>query len=116
MSARQSMIHRADLQIDANAGQTDDYNNPLPENWQAHATVACRVYSKMRKEVIDEDKTALIETIRGLFPLTADVSEAYRISNVKDRLGNVLFAGPLSIDTIVRRKDHLESMLERIQS
>lgn len=117
MSVRQAMTMRADLENDANAGQVDTYGNPLPESWQSYLTgVPCRVYSKTRREVIDADKTALVETITGLFPLGADVSEDYRISNVKDRLGTVLFAGPLIIDTIVRRKDHKEASLERIQS
>jgi hypothetical protein len=115
LSARQAMTMRADLENNTASG-TDAYGNPIPPVWATYATVACRVYSKVRNEVIDEDKTALIETIRALFPLNADVSESYRIANVKDRLGTVLFAGPLAIQTIQRRKDHKEAMLERIQS
>ncbi len=115
MSVRQAMIHRAFLENNT-ASTTDDYGNPVAPTWATLATVACRVYSKMRREVIDGDKTALVEDIRALFPKGADVDEDYRIANVKDRLGVVLFAGPLYIDTLVKRPDHQEAMLNRIQS
>ena len=115
MPARQAMTMRADLENNT-ASAKDDFGNPVPPVWATLATVACIAYTKTRKEVIDGDKIVLVEDLRALFSLKADVKESYRIANIKDRLGVVLFAGPLSIDTIQRRRDHIETMLNRIES
>lgn len=115
MSARSSMIHRAEFQQNTESG-TDAYKNPLPPSWGAVTSVACRAYTKVRKEVIDGDKTALIEDLKALFSINASISESDRIANIKDRQGVILFAGPLDIMTIQRRGNHLEASLDRIQS
>lgn len=116
MGARSAMTMRALIEEDT-AGGPDPYGHPLASSWSTKLTdVACRVYSKTRREVIDGDKTALVEDIRAIFPLTTNVIELNRLLNVKDRLGATLFAGPLSIDTLTRRRDHLEAALRRVQS
>lgn len=111
------MTHRAIIERNAEAG-TDPDGHPLPSIWEPYLTLPCRAYTKMRKEVIDGDKTAMIEDIKALFPLEAneDLSEDYRIAKITDRLGAVLFAGPLDILTVQRRSNHLEASLDRIQS
>ena len=111
------MIHRAIIQSNAEAS-TDPDGHPLPPIWVAHKTLPCRAYTKMRKEVIDGDKTAMIEDLKALFSLkdNADLTEDYRITNITDRLGAVLFAGPLDIIAVQRRSNHFEVSLDRIQS
>lgn len=115
MPTRQAMIMRADIQNNT-AVTVDAYGNPVPPVWASLSTVACIAYTKVRKEVIDGDKIVLVEDLKALFPLASGVIEAHRIANIKDRLGAVLFAGPLQIRTIQRRRDHLEASLDRIQS
>ena len=109
------MTMRADIQNNT-AVTTDAYGNPIPPVWAALSTIACLAYTKIRKEIIDGNKIVLVEDLKALFPLKAVVIEAHRIANIKDRLGVVLFAGPLSIRTIQRRRNHLEITLDRIQS
>lgn len=109
------MTMRADVQNNTATG-ADSYGQPDIPVWAVKATVACLVWTKVRREVIDGDKTALVEDIRAIIPADAAVVEADRISNVKDRAGTVLFAGPLAIDTIQKRRDHLELALRRVQS
>ena len=111
------MIHRAIIERNAEAG-TDPDGHPLPAIFVNHKTLACRAYTKARKEVIDGDKTAMIEDLKALFSLkdNADLTEDDRITNITDRLGVVLFAGPLDILTVQRRSNHFEVSLDRIQS
>ena len=113
--ARSSMTHRADIEHNI-ASAEDDYGNPVPPNWDTHSTMPCRAYTKVRREVVDGDKIVLVEDLKALFSLRSGVSESYRIANIKDRLGNVLFSGPLDIMTIQRRGNHLEASLDRHQS
>ena len=109
------MIMRADIQNNT-AVTTDAYGNPIPAVWAALSTIPCAAFTKVRREVIDGNKIVLVEDLKALFPLNAVVIEDYRIANIKDRLGVVLFAGPLNIRTIQRRRNHLEVLLDRIQS
>ena len=116
MPSRQSMKFRADLEQNTETGK-DPYGHLLPPVFASKATgVPCVVYSKMREEIIDGDKQALVQEIRVLFSLISGVTEADRIANIKDRLGVVLFAGPMIIETIQRRRDHFEAAIKRVQS
>ena len=111
------MTHRAIIERNAETGKDPD-GHPLPSIWEPYLTLPCRAYTKMRKEVIDGDKTAMIEDLKALFSLkdNDDLSEGYRIANITDRLGAVLFAGPLDILSVQRRSNHFEVSLDRIQS
>lgn len=115
MGARSAMTHRADIQQNT-ATAVDDYGNPVPPVWETHSTMPCRAYTKVRKEVVDGDKIVLVEDLKALFSLNSGVSESYRIANITDRLGTVLFSGPLDILTVQRRGNHLEASLDRHQS
>ncbi len=113
--SRTIMTMRADVERDATA-TTDPYGHPDASSFAALATIPCRVWSERRREVNDDKKFALIEQLRCTMPLDTDVTEDDRIAQVTDRLGVVLFAGPLRIDTIQPRSMHIEMNLRRIQS
>ena len=105
---------RARIERNADTG-TDVLGQPEKGNFVARNDLPCSVSSKMRRQVIDEDKTVIVEDIRGKFERDADLLEADRISAVVDRQGKVLFDGPLDVVVIVRRPRHLEAMLERFK-
>ena len=109
------MIHRADIQNNTTL-TVDDWGNPVPAAWASLSTLPCRAYTRVRKEVVDGNKTVLVEDLRALFPLKASISEDYRIANIKDRQGAVLFAGPLDISVLQRRGNHIEASLDKVQS
>lgn len=104
---------RAVVQRNAEAG-TDPDGGKLPPNWQTHATIPCRAWSRAKKVVSDTDKGALLADLRCAFPAGADVTEADRVARIEDRRGTLLFPGPMSILTLQRRPGHLEAMLERV--
>lgn len=94
---------------------TDPRGHPLPPIWTANGTLRCFIWSKASREAVDGDKTAMIEDVRGLFSLGADIDEGDRISAVTDAQGNVLIPGPLEVDGPVQRKHtHLEAALKRV--
>ena len=114
--ARTMMVMRATVERD-NSSTTDAYGHPVPETWLAHiASQPCRVWSSSRREVNDNRKEVLIESIRCAMPLGADVTEADRITSIKDRRGAELWAGPLRIDTIQHKHTHVEMDLTRVQA
>ena len=110
MSARNEMTMRAVMERDAviTAGTEDVYGHDAPPDWQSHITVACLAYSKTEREVVD-DKRVIVQLIKIMFPIAADVTNVDRVANVKDRRGATLFAGPLTIQALERRRTHLEA-------
>ncbi len=113
MSARLRMTMRAVIERDTATG-TDDYGQPVKPAFTALATVPCWAWSKQRRERVDGNKSALIEDMRALFPLDADVLAGDEIVNITNRLGTVLIAGRIQIETMQRKHDHQEAGLERI--
>ena len=110
------MTQRALVQRATVAGD-DDYGNPLPQTWATHlAALACWLYGSTEKEAVSEEATAVVTDLRLMVPLTADVTEQDRISGVKDRRGTVIEAGILEIDTVLRKRTHLQLSLTRVAS
>jgi hypothetical protein len=105
---------RAIVERNTQAG-TDPRGQPLPPVWTVHGSLRCFIWSNASREVVDGDKTAMIEDVRGLFALGADIAEGDRISAVTDAKGNVLVPGVLQVEGPVQRKHtHREAALKRI--
>lgn len=112
--ARGSMIHRAAVERNTEAS-TDAWGRPAAPVFTALATIACRAWSKMKKQVRDDGKEVLLEDIRAIFPADADIETGDRVT-VNDRLGNAVFEGPVAVQTITRRGANVryrEAMLTR---
>ncbi len=112
MTAAGNMTMRANIERNADTA-TDADGHPEKPNFQEHNQIPCRVFSKMRREVTDEEKIVMIEDLRGRFQRDADLTEDDRILSVVDRQNNVLFAGPLAIRALIRRRTYVEAVLER---
>lgn len=107
------MTHRAAITRDTSSG-TDDWGRPIPPTFTALATVACRAWSKTRKEVRDDGKEVVIEDLRALFPKSADIQTGDRVT-INDRLGALIFDS-LAVQTVSRHGAnvrHREVMFER---
>lgn len=93
----------------------DPWNNPVAPQFAPHATLKCFIWSNTSRELVDSDKTAMIEDMRGLFALSADLREDDEISAVTDARGNVIIPGRLRVEGPVQRKhNHLEAALKRV--
>lgn len=110
------MIHRATIERDGATGATDWNGEPAPV-FAAHLSdVKCFAWSQSRKEVLDAEKTTVLETLRCIMPLSTDVIEEDQISVIANRVGTTLLAGPLRIESIQRVHTHLELILQRVLS
>ncbi len=105
---------RCDIERDGAVG-TDDWNTDPEEALAPHlADVHCWAWIGTDRETVDGDKTVSIEVMRMMVPLRTDVTAKDQIISVKNRLGAILFTGPLRIETVERRQTHLELTLDRV--
>lgn len=116
MTARTRMSQRALVQRSTSSG-TDDYGNPLPSTWATHiAALPCWLYSSTEREAVTEETTVVVANLKALVPLGSDVTESDRINRIVDRVGNVIDAGVLGIETVLYQRSHLQLTLSRVGS
>lgn len=112
------MTMRASIERSPTQG-TNDRGRPSPPLYApVSGQVACRIWMKRKREANDVGKIAVVEDMRGIFPPSADVRRHDRLT-ITNRLGAVLFGGPIAVLTDGRRgasgssPGHVEFMLER---
>lgn len=109
---RSTMIHRTSIQRDTNE-DTDPRGNPGIPTWTDVAdNVPCRVWYNRGRSVEDGKKTVRIKIREVLFPLNTDVTERDQLTDVTDRRGKTLFSGPVQIEAVGHRRDHLAAWVE----
>lgn len=111
--SRGSMTHRAAVERNTASG-TNAWNQPDVPVFTPLATIACRAWSKSRKEVRDDGKEILIDDIRAMFPKDADIQTGDRVT-INDRLGVLIFDS-LAVLTVSRKGAnvrHREVIFER---
>lgn len=101
MSARATMTMRATVNRDLSTAE-NPWGRPGPPSFVEVGVIPCRAYSKMRRDVDDSDKSAVIEDMRAIVPANADVAEEDELV-IHDRLGVLQFGGPVLVDTRDRR-------------
>ena len=115
MGSRQRMTQRALVQRATTVD--DEYGMPGPAAWATHiASLACWLYSRVEREVMDSRKTAVVEDLRLLVPKGTDVTERDRINGVLDRRGSTIRSGILLIESVVNRRSHLELVVRGISA
>lgn len=95
---------------------TDDWGGPVAPDFQSIGDpLPCFVWSRSSRELVDGGKTAMIEDMRALFALDADIREADEIASVTDRAGAEIIPGRLKVEGPPQRKHtHVEVALQRI--
>ena len=106
---------RAAVERNVNPGK-DPWGQPLPPDYQPVGDPQpCFVWSTSTRELVDGNKTAMIEDMRALFALDADIAPADEIAAVTDRRGATMIPGRLKVEGPIQRKHtHLEAALKRI--
>lgn len=111
----QRLTMLAAVERDQAAGEDGWGGATAPAFVSAGDPLPCFVYSKSSRELVDGKKTAMIEDMRAMFALDADIREDDEIASVTDRRGTEIIPGRLRVDGPVQRKHtHLEVALERI--
>jgi hypothetical protein len=93
----------------------DAWGQPVAPSWSVLGTIRCFAWSNQSRELIDGDKTAMVEDMRMLVGLGADLIEDDEITAITDAKGNVLIPGRLRVEGPVQRKHtHKEAALKRV--
>jgi hypothetical protein len=114
MTARSVMRHRCTTLRD-HAGP-DNWGDQGPSDWEPNLTgVPCYAWLDKAERVIGTDQDVMLVEMRLLMPLGTDVLESDRVAEVTDLHGSTtILDGPLLIDTIGRRLDHLVLLLKQV--
>ena len=113
MTVRHRMTMRAYVQQDDNAGTTDGVGQPVAPSWSAKETIPCKAWSENSRQLLDANRTAVLEGVVVLLPLDADVVDTDRIEKITNRQDDrTFFPGPLRIDTIQQWKGSKELFCE----
>lgn len=115
LSSRVGLRHLCAIERDVNAGGSDAWGGSPSPDWQAHLTVACNAWTNAGREMVEADRTAVVEDRRASVPLGTDVTEGDRVASVTTRTGALLFEGPMNVQAVLRFEDHLELILERVR-
>lgn len=96
---------------------TDPHGNPVAPVFAeiAASPLSCFVWSRSSRELVGDSRTAMIEDMRAMFALGADITEDDEISAIADRQGKTIVPGRLRVEGPVQRKHtHLEAALKRV--
>jgi hypothetical protein len=109
------LTHRARVERNTATG-TDSWGGAAaPAFTVLHVALPCFVYSKSSRELVDGAKTAMIEDLRVMIALNADLRPEDEITSVTDRNGETIIAGRLKVEGPVQFKhNHREAALQRI--
>lgn len=109
------MTHRCTIQ--RRAGTDDDGGGGVSDaSWQPHLTAQpCRYYFQTGQRITRPGEDVVAEQHRLVLPLAADVLDNDQVETITDRRGRQIAAGPFSIDTIGRLRDHQILYLSQVQ-
>lgn len=145
MTARGSMKQRAVITRQSDEERLDDFGQFAVGEQVERVTVPCRAWNRSKKHVNDQSKAVVVEDYRAIVPgshrtesggwvvgwvqgwvgdsgsekVTTDVKIGDIVDKITDRLGKIVFSGPLVIEAIIPRFEdqsslsHLELMLTR---
>lgn len=90
------------------SSSTSDTGGGFTKEWTTVNTIRCRVWSVSAIEIIASGRPESINTRIVLTPRNADVKVGDRLVSITDRKGTVLFSGPLMVNAINEKPDHLQ--------
>jgi head-tail adaptor len=109
MGARQTMRMRCTLERNV---ETSDGGGGTTQSWVTSYTgLACRWWAEQGDEVVAGGQVVRRNRDCLIVPLGTNVTPRDRVAVITDRRGLVIVSGPVWIDAIDRRRDHLELKL-----
>jgi hypothetical protein len=108
MSTRARMVHRCTISRNMAAG-LDAYGNEQAADYGEHvASQPVYYYQSSRFKGGEQvgQINALVYVHQLLAPLSADITEADRITDIRDRVGHSLTAEVFNVTDITRKPDH----------
>ncbi len=123
MNTRVVMTQRTTVQ---RVTQTSDGGGGYTDVWNSTATnVPCKAYAlRVRisgttgaiggEEVIAGERAGIREITAVLIPKAVDINEGDRLLTITDRLGAVLYNGPMFVSSVGEYPDHTRLTVRRI--
>lgn len=125
MTGRSRMTQRAFVER-YTPGEDDDFGNPQPGEWAEHIDgLPIWLYGRTEREAVTNETTAVVTDLRAMVPLGTDITEQDRLGGtidgtehpaIVDRLGAVIEAGILQVETVLYARTHLQLALSRVSS
>lgn len=113
MTARSRMTYRA-LVERIDKPNTDPWGGGAP-SWSTHyAALPCYPWSRVKREAVDADRSAVVEDLRMIVPVGTDITEADRVNGITDRLGATHLPGLYNVRAVQVRATHKEVALEAV--
>lgn len=113
MKTRFMMRHRTTIERNTPAS---DGGGGYTESWSTIASSQpCHAWYISTDEPVTSDRPGTIDTRAILMPLGTDIHEGDRLLSVTNRTGTkTIFDGPLSVDAVGERPDHLRLTTRKI--
>ena len=99
---RSLLVHRAIVQRMADAGE-DPYGHDAPGAWEDQFTLFCLLTAKKVEDHTDDGRIIHLVEAEVKVGNSAAVRLGDRLTNVTDRLGNIIMSGPLEVVTDEQR-------------
>jgi hypothetical protein len=117
MPSTTAMTHRATIERDSNRGTASDaYGHDAAPSWSTlRSEVNCRYWFEEGSTRTQVGEAVALTMRKLMVPTDTVVHEDDRILSVKDRRGRIIADGPMKIDSIGRRADHLLLMLTDVR-
>jgi len=121
LATRIALRELCTIERDSALSTPSAWNAPSTPSWSNHlAAVPCRSWAGSSGggagsgESVTTARTAVLLDRRVVVPLGTDVTEADRVASITYR-GTELLDGPMLIEAVVNRTDHLELILKRVR-
>jgi Phage head-tail joining protein len=112
MSTRSIMTQRAAIERNT---PVSDGGGGYNDSWAEIASaVPCRAWAPSARTVVFSDRPGVQDTRIVLMTKDTDVHEGDRLTSINDRKDNQVFDGPLIVDSIITRADHLSLITRKI--
>ena len=96
--------------LQRNSAAANDYGEKTPASWGTLSTASGYVWVDSEDTRHEPGSTVVSGYYRALLPVATDVTEKDRVLKVENRNASQLF-GVMSIEAVIRRRDHLELRL-----
>ena len=75
------------------------------------SSLPCWIWTDSSRRVSGDDTVSVLVDLKMAVPIGSDVRASDTILNVRDRLGTVIYPGPIRVDHSQRLLSHVELML-----
>lgn len=115
MTTRTAMVHRCDITRDAGRTLTDPWGDQGQPDFVPYLTgVSCYFWYGGSRTVMDGSRQLEIADLNLVLPLGTAVTADDQIAQVLDRRGRVVKSGPMRIDSLGSRSEHMVASLTEV--